>query len=67
MEEINKRNTESFRQALEASERRSEEQQKQINGLLAAVGTLSLRVNEVELKVNLQKAKLTGSGPSEKP
>jgi vacuolar-type H+-ATPase subunit D/Vma8 len=66
MDEINKRNTESFKQAMERLTHQLEEQQKQINGLLNTISTLSARVNAVELSNNLQKAKAIGSGPSEK-
>jgi vacuolar-type H+-ATPase subunit D/Vma8 len=66
MDEINKRNTESFKQAMERLTHQLEEQQKQINGLLNTISTLSARVNAMELSNNLQKAKAIGSGPSEK-
>jgi uncharacterized protein YlxW (UPF0749 family) len=66
MDEINKRNTKSFKQAMERLTHQLEEQQKQINGLLNTISTLSARVNAVELSNNLQKAKAIGSGPSEK-
>jgi prefoldin subunit 5 len=67
MEEINKRNTESFEQALKTLTHQIEEQQKQIDGLMNTIGTLSSRVNAVELFTNLQRAKTIGNGPSEKP
>lgn len=62
--ELNRRNTESFRQALVRLEEKVNAQQVQINGLLATMGSLLGRMEQLEVSVAMTKATVTGRGPT---
>ena len=64
--ELNRRNTESFRQALARLEEMVNAQQVQINGLLATIGSLVGRMEQLEVSVAMTKASMTGRGATVK-
>lgn len=63
---LNKRNTTTVQQSLLFLQERVYEQAKQIDGLNSTIQTLISRMVNLETLVVIQKAKLTGLGPTVK-
>lgn len=64
MEDLNKRNTETVKQALKEMSDKVYAQQTKIDGLNASITTLNSRIDNLEVTVNLLRAMLMGRGPT---
>lgn len=65
--QLNKRNTETVEAVLRTMQKEITELKIVISSLNDCIGGLIERQNQLEQKVNIQKVKLTGLGPSIKP
>ena len=64
MDELNRRNTETVKQAIKDMSNQVFAQQIKIDGLNSTITTLNSRIDNLERTVNLLRAMLTGSGPT---
>lgn len=64
MDTISRRNTDTFEAALKKLTDTVFDLQIQINGVQAMLGTISNRLNNIELQANMQRARSVGTGPS---
>lgn len=64
MDDLNKRNTETVKQALKEMSDKVFAQQTKIDGLNASITTLNSRIDNLEVTVNLLRAMLMGRGPT---
>lgn len=63
-DELTKKNTAAFKQAIEGLEARDRDKQEQIDRLHTALGAMTSRMTELERQLGAQKAASYGSGPS---
>lgn len=66
MQTVNKRNTETFEQAIKDLTAKVMEQQIVITGLTNTIGTLNNKLNELESLIMILKIRSVGTGPSVK-
>lgn len=64
MDDLNKRNTETVKQALKEMSDKVYAQQTKIDGLNATITTLNSRIDNLEVTVNLLRAMAMGRGPT---
>ena len=64
MDELNRRNTETVKQAIKDMSNQVFAQQIKIDGLNSTITTLNSRIDNLERTVNLLRAMLMGSGPT---
>lgn len=64
MDELNKRNTETVRQAIKEMSDKILAQQIKIDNLNATITTLNGRIDNLETTISLLRAKSMGSGPT---
>jgi hypothetical protein len=67
IQQINQRNTVSVEQALIDLTKRLYEVLEVVSSQQKAIGTLQIRLQELDQKLHLQKAEMIGLGPSVKP
>jgi 4-diphosphocytidyl-2C-methyl-D-erythritol kinase len=61
---LSRRNTIALQQALQRLQDKVDVQEKTIHGLQATIQTLSARLDSIELMTRVQKAMLSGTGPT---
>lgn len=62
--EVNRRNTDTIREKIKEQDILIREQQIRIDGLLSLVSTLDQRFNQLESRLNIERAKSFGTGAS---
>lgn len=60
-----KKNSAAVKQALDDMNSRLYAQQERIDGLVATLSTITAKLNDIELKYNIQRAKAFGHGATQ--